>query len=251
MNASLANVSVIVPTRDESRNIHRFLASVHPAITLIVVDASTDGTDVMIERARPERTEVIRSGAHIAQARQIGGMAARTPWLIFSDADVRFEHGYFDALPRALRGDAFYGPKYATAAHTLYSRLFNGGQRVLHSLTIPAASGSNMGLRRELFERSGGFRLDLSVNEDTELMLRLWRRGCRVSYAPDLAVRSLDDRRLNRGSVRKLLHSVSRSALLLANLYVPVPDRWLRHDWGYWRPRHARRNHLRDISSGG
>jgi hypothetical protein len=38
-------------------------------------------------------------------------------WLLFTDADVRFERGYFERLPACLDGDAFYGPKRSTGAH--------------------------------------------------------------------------------------------------------------------------------------
>ena len=249
MSCRIDDISVIVPTRNEARNIPAFLASVHPEVTLIVVDASDDGTDHLVEHLRPAKTCVIRSSALIAPARQLGAAAARTSWLLFSDADVQFEPGYFEVLAATVSDHAFYGPKYATVAHTLYSQLFNAGQGTLDRIGIPAASGSNMGVRRDVFERAGGFRLDLPVNEDTELMLRLWRRGYRVRYRRELAVRSLDDRRLDIGGARKLIHSVSRSALLFANLYLPLPRRWLRHDWGYWRIRHARRSGLRDVST--
>lgn len=248
MPCDLATVSVIIPTRNERRNIGAFLQSLPPAVELIVVDASDDGTDQLVARLRPERTCIIRSPARIAPARQIGAEAAQGEWLIFSDADVRFEPGYFATFARCATGDAFYGPKYATAAYPRYSQFFNAGQRFFHRLGIPAASGSNMGMRREVFQQLGGFRLDLKVNEDTELMLRARQRGFRADYIRQLAVRSLDDRRLDRGTAFKTLHSLGRNLLLLINLYIPVPQPWLRHDWGYWRTNHAHRTDLRDVS---
>jgi glycosyltransferase involved in cell wall biosynthesis len=233
--ATPARVSVIIPTRNEARSIAAFLESLPPDVDLIVVDASDDPTPAIIAARRPERTLVIRAPVGIAAARQLGAQAARGDWLLFSDADVRFTPGYFARLAPYLAFDAFYGVKRATAAHPWYDCCFGAGQRVCHRLGIPAASGSNMAVRREAFAAVGGFRADLPVNEDSELMLRLARHGYRVAFAPDLAVDSLDDRRLDRGALRKLLHSASRTALLAAGLYVPVPQRWLRHDWGYWR----------------
>ncbi len=240
---------MIVPTRNERHNISRFLQSLHPGVELIVVDASDDGTDKVITKLRPQRTRVLRSPAHIAQARQIGAEAASGQWFIFSDADVRFEPGYWEYVVAAPIGDAFYGPKYATGAHQRYSQCFNAAQRMSHRLGIPAASGSNMGVRRDVFMRVGGFRVDLPVNEDTELMMRVRRHGFHVAYVRNVAVRSLDDRRLDRGVARKLIHTLSRNLLLLINLYLPLPRRWLRHDWGYWRTTHARRPDLGNVSS--
>jgi glycosyltransferase involved in cell wall biosynthesis len=244
MSCELHDVSVILTTRNEAHNIPLFLASLHPAVELVVVDASDDGTDVIIEQLRPDRTQVIRSSAHIAPARQIGAQAAQGKWLLFSDADVCFEAGYFHYLVYHVKGDGFYGPKYATPAYPHYSRFFNACQRTIHRLGIPAASGSNMGMRRDVFEHIGGFRLDLPVNEDTELMMRACRQGFRIEYERRLSVRSIDDRRLDRGVALKTLHSLSRNVLLYVNLFIPLPRRWLCHDWGYWKISHAHRSDL-------
>lgn len=240
----LPEISVIVPTRNEAQNIPAFLESLPATVELIVVDASTDGTDALIRHLRPTRTRIIRSHARIAEARQLGAQAAHGRWLVFSDADVRFAPDYFDQLARAIHADACYGPKYATPAYPRYSQLFNAGQRALDRLGIAAASGSNMVIRRTALRAVGGFRRDLLVNEDTELMLRMRRRGFRVQYVQQLAVHALDDRRLDRGVARKLLHSLSRNLVILINLYIPLPQRWLRHDWGYWTLPDAHRTDL-------
>jgi glycosyltransferase involved in cell wall biosynthesis len=231
----LDRLSVVVPTRNEAHRISELLTSLPDALELVVVDASDDATPEVIAALRPRKTRVIRSAAGIAEARQIGAAAASGEWLLFTDADVRFAPGYFARVGSYVAADAFYGPKRATGTHRSYDAVFNAGQRLIHALGIPAASGSNMAVRREALEAIGGFRLDLPVNEDTELFLRLTRRGFRAVYAADLPVISTDDRRLDVGATRKLVHSVLRSALLLAGLYVPVPQRLLRHDWGYWR----------------
>jgi glycosyltransferase involved in cell wall biosynthesis len=235
LSAGLDDVSVIVPTRDERAHLPAFLASLPAAVELVVVDASRDGTDRLAEELRPERTRVIRSPLGIAAARQIGARAARGHVLLFSDVDVRFEPGYWDALPAVLDADAFYGPKHTTAAYPRYGCAFTAAQALLHRLGVPAASGSNMAVRRDVFEAVGGFREDLPVNEDTELMMRVARRGYRVRWRPELAVRSLDDRRLRAGVVFKTAHSLTRGLLLLVDHRLALPRRLLAHDWGYWR----------------
>jgi glycosyltransferase involved in cell wall biosynthesis len=232
---ALDDVSVIVPTKDEREHLPAFLASLPAAVELIVVDASRDGTDRLAEELRPERTRVIRSPCGIAAARQIGARAAAGRVLVFSDVDVRFEPGYWDALPAVLAADAFYGPKRTTTAYPRYGRAFVAAQALLHRLGVPAASGSNMGVRRDVFEAVSGFREDLPVNEDTELMMRVAREGFRVLWRPELAVRSLDDRRLRAGVVFKSAHSLTRGLLLFVEQRLTLPRRLLVHDWGYWR----------------
>ena len=67
--------------------------------------------------------------------------------------------------------------------------------------------------------------------------MRAKRRGFRVAWRGDLAVHSIDDRRLDDGLVYKSAHSLARGLLLWLSFRLPVPQRWLQHDWGYWRPR--------------
>jgi hypothetical protein len=62
-------------------------------------------------------------------------------------------------------------------------------------------------------------------------MWRVKRRGYPVLFAPDLIVYARDHRRLEQGTARKTLHSISRCLLLYFNL---MPARWRSHDWGYW-----------------
>jgi len=231
----LERLSVVVPTRNEAARISGLLASLPSEVELVVVDASDDQTPAIIVESRPEHTRVIRSQTGIAAARQIGAQAARREWLLFTDADVAFTLGYFERIEQYLGFDGFYGPKMATDRHPTYDALFHGGQRFCDQIGFPAASGSNMVVRKRALLEAGGFRIDLPVNEDTELFLRMAHLGFRITYAPDLRVRSLDDQRLDRGATRKLLHSVVRSALIALDLRVALPKRLLRHDWGYWR----------------
>lgn len=229
-------ITIILPTRNEARNIPVFLASLPPAAPLIVVDASTDATPELVQQIRPYHTTLIRQPANVTLARQISAGLAQTPWLLFTDADVTFAPDYFDQAPALLRGDVVYGPKRSRGEFQSYYRWFSRGQQFMHRLGVPAASGSNLLVRRSAFQAVGGFDLTLNCNEDSELAWRLRRRGYAVHFAPELVVYEHDHRRLRRGRLRKTAHSLARCALLYANL---MPARWRGHDWGYWSRREA------------
>lgn len=229
-------VTIIVPTKNEARNIAAFLQSIPRAVELIVVDASDDGTPQLISTLRFAHTTVVRDRSNVTQARQIGGERATTPWLLFTDADILFSPAYFDRLITYQDGDAFYGPKLSLDDHTRYYRWFTRGQQLADRLGLPAASGSNLLIRRDAFQRSSGFDLRLTCNEDSEIAWRLKRLGFRVSFAPELIVYARDHRRLRRGTLRKTVHSIMRCGLLYFNL---MPDRWRSGDWGYWSERRA------------
>jgi len=227
------DVSVIVPTRNEAHNIARFLNSIPRDVPLIVVDASDDETPAIIARLRPE-AHVIRQPSTVTEARQIGAARARTRWLLFTDADVSFAEDYFDHLARLQPTPALgliFGPKDSRDAYRAYHRWFELGQRFFALLGIPAATGSNLLIRRDAFERVGGFDLSLTCNEDSEIAWRVRRAGYAMRFIPALRVFSHDHRRLRRGVWRKVMHSSVRCTLLYLNA---MPRAWRARDWGYW-----------------
>lgn len=225
------DITVVLPTRNEAHNIVPFLASLPPSVSLIVVDASDDLTPHLVYTNRPERTKVLRSTAHIAVARNIGGRAATTPWLLFTDADVSFAPDYFVRIQQYGAAAALFGPKLSQQSFRAYYRWFSRGQRLLARLKIPAVSGSNFLVRRGAFLATGGFDPALTCNEDSEYGWRLARHNYTVKFAPDLVVYERDHRRLQRGVARKTLHSLIRCSLLYTGL---MPARLRAGDWGYW-----------------
>lgn len=227
-------VSVIVPTFNEAHNVPYFLRSLPANILLIVVDASNDETPAIIRHTRPFNTLVMRHPGHVTIARQIGAEAATTEWLLFTDAGVLFAPRYFVNLRAYLHGDAVYGSKQSLDRFSSYYRWFERGQRWLHGLGIPAASGSNLLIRRRVFEAVGGFDLTLTVNEDSEIAWRIKQRGYQVKFAQNLVVYARDHRRLAYGRFRKTTHTLLRCALLYTGL---MPTRWRSSDWGYWSHR--------------
>lgn len=229
-------VTIIVPTKNEAHNIAAFLQSIPRTVELIVIDASDDDTPQLITALRPARTIVVRDQANITLARQLGSERATTPWLLFTDADVLFSPTYFDRLITYHTGDVLYGPKLSLDEYSRYYRWFRWGQQLADRLGLPAASGSNLLISRDAFQRSGGFDLRLTCNEDSEIAWRLKRLGFRIHFASDLVVYERDHRRLQRGALRKTLHSIARCALLYFNL---MPARWRSGDWGYWSERRA------------
>lgn len=227
-------LTIVVPTKNECRNLGGFLASIPPELRVLLVDASEDGTPELALQLRPERTRVVRDQGNIAHARQLGADLAETEWVLFTDADVAFAPGYFETLAQSTfrpGTGALYGRKVARGSYPVYHTLFQAGQRLCDWLDIPAGSGSNMLVRREALRAAGGFDLELSCNEDSEVLWRIADSGSGVRFVPALSVHSRDERRLERGSARKLLHSAVRCFLLYTEL---LPRRWRASDWGYW-----------------
>jgi GT2 family glycosyltransferase len=228
----LSDLTIIVPTKNEIHNVERFLAPLPPPVQLIVVDDSDDGTPKRIAALRPQQTTIIRTPGNIAWARHIGARAARTQWLLFTDADVAFSANYFDQLQNITGCDAVYGPKLSQAEFANHYRLVSHSQALLERLGIAAVSGSNLVVKRPVWQAVGGFDTKLPCNEDSEFGWRLARSGYDIVFAPGLVVYAFDHRRLHKGPLRKVVHSLVRCTLMYTNL---MPKQWRYRDWGYWR----------------
>jgi glycosyltransferase involved in cell wall biosynthesis len=237
----LTDLTLIVPTKNEAHNIRRFLNTIPRQVPVLIVDASSDGTEAIIRRLGRKKVHLLRDGGNIATARQLGAEKARTEWLLFTDADMLFAEDYFECLAGLRpepRWGGIAGAKLSQDRHRAYFKLFSLGMRICCTLGLPAASGSNMLVRRRALLESGGFDLNLSCNEDSELMWRIHRHGYRVVYASGLKVFEFDHRRLDGGVARKTIHTLARCLLLFFDL---MPAALRKHDWGYWRnAKHAR-----------
>ncbi|MGH8469180.1 MAG: glycosyltransferase [Gammaproteobacteria bacterium] len=98
---------------------------------------------------------MLRYPGTIAEARNAGTAAARTPWPVFTDADITFAPGFFDRLMQHSLSDAVYGPKLSIGDYKSYYAWFARGQRLSDSLGIPAASGSNLCCCRDVLQAVG------------------------------------------------------------------------------------------------
>src|SRR5207244_206033 len=105
-------VSIIIPARNEARNIERCVRSVlataySPIEVIVVDDRSTDGTAEIVEPAIGDRLRLVRgveppAGWFGKQWAIVQGYKiARGELLLFADADTSHEP---ELLPRAMRG---------------------------------------------------------------------------------------------------------------------------------------------------
>jgi glycosyltransferase involved in cell wall biosynthesis len=233
------SISVVVPTKNEERNIPYLLASVPPDIQVVVCDASSDGTPGLVARLRPKNTLILEAPGTIAEARQRGALASSGDVLVFTDADVEFASNYFEYLGGLLAGgywDALCGAKLSRGPFASdYAIMRRAQSAAYHVFGIAAASGSNMAITRRAFLALGGFRPRLRCNEDTELFLRAGRRGLCLRFDARLVVWARDHRRLQHGRLAKAAHSVIRNVLLYLTCRWTQLPRLLEDDWGYWK----------------
>jgi succinoglycan biosynthesis protein ExoA len=203
------DVLVVVPCLNEADRLPALLRQLLDdtgAAHIVVTDGgSTDGSiDIVSALAAPEpRLSLMNNPARIQSAGINGAVrqhARGARWLLRVDAHCGYPQGYLDGAVRAARAhDATSvvvpmvsrGVKcfQRAAAAAQNSRIGTGGSLHRHvGQGRFVDHGHHALMDRELFEKVGGYREDMSHNEDAELDLRLAGAGGRIWLEPALAL---------------------------------------------------------------
>ncbi len=192
-------VSVIVPAHNAESTLGATLValasqSVDGAYEVIVVDsASSDGTLAVAERAAatdPRIRVLSNPGGEPAGSRNLGVAGARAERIAFTDADCMPDPNWLEVGLAALtHADLVQGRVLPAARPDMCDR----------TLTVGHESGlyetANLFIRREVFERAGGFAPlpgfgeDRPFGEDTWFAWRARRAGALSIFCPEAVVR--------------------------------------------------------------
>jgi glycosyltransferase involved in cell wall biosynthesis len=190
-------VSVIVPARNAARTIGDTLAALarqdlpEPYEVVVVDDGSDDETAAIAKRSGGAVRVVRSEGRGPGPARNAGAAASRAPVLAFTDADCVPTPGWLQAGMAALseadlvqgRVEPDPGAQLGPFDHTVWV----GGESGLYET-------ANLFVRRDLFERLGGFedflgaRIGKPLAEDLWLGWRARRAGARTAFSSEALV---------------------------------------------------------------
>ncbi|REJ73185.1 MAG: glycosyltransferase family 2 protein [Acidobacteria bacterium] len=212
-------LSVVIPLRDEidyvDQLVESLVAQTYPAeaVELLFIDgASRDGTRERLSALRQRYLErkglgatgerhfrVLDNPEHtVPWALNRGIAAAKHDFVVRLDAHSRYESDYLEKIVEAFEqtGADIVGGPYRVAARNRFqdavgqaicSRFAIGGSRV-HQIDYRGETDSVAfgAWRREIFERIGGFDVELTRNQDDEFHYRARRHGLRIHQSPDI-----------------------------------------------------------------
>lgn len=190
-------ITVIVPAHNASQTLGRCLSGLEgqrdgPSFELIVVDdGSTDDTARIAESSGVVDPVLRLGGVGPAGARNAGAASATAELLAFLDADCEPTPEWLHAGTAALaEADLVLG-----ATRPRPDRLLSPFDRTLWVTGCsPLFESANMFVRREIFERVGGFESWLvpsdgkELGEDVLFGWRAIRAGARVTACPEALV---------------------------------------------------------------
>jgi glycosyltransferase involved in cell wall biosynthesis len=192
-------VSVVVPVRDEEDSIRELLDSLltqtRPPDEIVITDGgSTDATPQIIEEyiGRGAPVRLIRAGAALpGRGRNLGAAQASHEWLAFTDAGIRVEKNWLEALVAKAEEDArvdiVYGncqPVTDTFFKQCAAIAYVPPPTSHNGVVIRPRSIASTLLRREAWRAVNGFPEDLRSAEDLLFMDRLEHAGYRFVFEP-------------------------------------------------------------------
>jgi glycosyltransferase involved in cell wall biosynthesis len=181
--------SIIIPARNEERNIGRCLQSIaavdwqSDAVEIILVDnGSTDST---LEIAQEYGARVfVLPGDTVAGLRNFGSAQSNGKILVFLDADCTVTPDWFSQAARYIdQSDVvcFGSPPVVPDDSTWVQRTWFYVRMKKGAFETDWLESMNMFVRREAFEQVSGFNAELVTCEDYDLSLRLQKLGRLIS----------------------------------------------------------------------
>lgn len=213
-------ISVIIPAFNEEKNITSALESLTkqtPRATFEVIVVDNNSSDGTLDSAKKYEKKINlnvylekRRGRGAAKAR--GAREAKGDILAYLDADTRAYPDWIAKMTSAFEDEkvvAVTGPWRVYDLPDGFTKWF------LHSfqeiVMIPIKlylgtsymSGMNMAVRRDIYQKSGGFNVALNVHDDFDLAKRVRKFG-EIKYVSDMLVET-SGRRYKNGIITGLL----------------------------------------------
>lgn len=176
-------VSVIIPTRNSAGTIEKCLRSVisqsYRPIEVIVIDNYSADSTVEIAKAMGALV-MLRAGGRSAQ-KNWGAKFAKGEYLYFVDSDLILEPDGITRCLSAVEGfDGVLVRVLDVSRESKAAQLIASRKRIL---SYDALNVAVRFVRKDAFDRLGGFDPEIYIGMDTDFHRRFLRMGFRVQYS--------------------------------------------------------------------
>lgn len=185
--------SIIIPTLNEEQYLPHLLSEIESQVTkdyeVIVVDAqSTDKTKEKAEDfAKKMPLRFLTSlKKNVSCQRNMGAAAATGEYLVFIDADIRLPKDFLTHIKVATqkKNNGIFLPFMLPDDHSQKTKVLitfvNTMIRLSQTYGKPLAPGGNFIVRKDIFEKIGGFSEDVFISEDHDFVRRAYQAGYRA-----------------------------------------------------------------------
>ena len=200
----IPGIDVVVPVFNKLRLLAEAVGSVvaaaeaHGETAVWLVDnGSTDGSYEFLLERFGRRVQVLRlESGTIAAVRNFGAQRGTAPIISFIDCDCLVPSDYFERLETVMKATVADGtgcpvvlPPNPTWVEAVWNRMHDDGGEGIRSWI----NSANFAVRREMFERIGGFNEACETDEDTEICFRIRRAGGQLVSDRRLEIAHLDN----------------------------------------------------------
>jgi len=186
---SVLGVTVIVPTWNEEKYLHKCLRSLkdqarNPPTEVIVVDGGSTDRTAQVAAEYADKV-LVEPGKPVGAARNIGAKEASGDTLAFIDADTMACSNWLDEIVRTLAMNpaavGVTGPTLPYEGSRLDELAYHVAtgwvQRLSLRLGLPHVAGFNCAYRKDAFWEAGGFDEHRQLSEDIMLSMRIRHQG--------------------------------------------------------------------------
>lgn len=191
-------VSVVIPAKNAAEHVREALQSIltqdiQDLEVILIDDGSTDQTAAIVAGFVDSRIRVAQGGGQgVSAARNLGASLAHSSIIAFMDADDRSRH---DRLGKQLHmlhsldldaiGSSYEAIDEQGRSLGVHPHLTAVCDIRLASYAFNPIVGASLLLRKNAWDSIGGFRSDVSLGEDYDLVTRFLTSGFRVGAHPE------------------------------------------------------------------
>jgi glycosyltransferase involved in cell wall biosynthesis len=225
-------ISIIIPALNEEKLISQTLSQFTPEIRkefgLEIIVSDGGSTDTTIEKALPFTDKMIRASSEIKQnisvGRNTGEAAAEGKYLFFINADTRSKdtvlflktavNAFSDPAVIALTCRFRIFPEEEKLTDKLFHTNYNLYVRLLNLIGMGMGRGECQMVKKDAFEKVGGYNESLAAGEDYDLYRRLRKLG-RIKFLNDIIIYESPRRFREYGYFRVFMAWTRNSLLVL------------------------------------